>query len=692
MQARLRVINTYLRPARDTGYWSPERIEALRHAALHGVEHHWALAPRWRGRALEALWFRELRPGSLEALLADPGRVDRLDVDTGIDFAGVRLRLPLYIGDMSYGSLAGNPNVAVARLADAFGVVAGVGEGGLHPEVAKSRNIVVQWASGRFGVSADMLRRGLAVNIKIGQGAKPGIGGHLPGRKVVGDIARLRGLPEGTPAISPAPHHDIYSIEDLAQRVKMLNRLTGKPILVKVAATHQARFVAVGVARSTAYGVILDGAGAGTGATPRVVRDHVGLPIELALPTSESLLRDNGVRRGFRVLAGGMVSTGLDMARLIALGADMVVMATGVLIAMGCIMCHSCNTGRCPTALTSSLDAPLKLEVGWAVERGTRFLQALQRTLKALLYLLGEDSLRSIVGRRDLLEYGGSDPRIASLMGVDHRPRGGDTPDEGVLLPGGNGNGRGPGATVLPLRPEVYEKAHVPVTGMGGHVPGHTSPASRPLDHLRIEAAQVTRPPVDPYREPIDTSMEHPLLGRYEAPILVPCSDEALVDAARALGFPRECEVLKQMEEKGALSPNGPAFLLEERPGAPWVEERLARLDEELWERGGREKSLLVVTGGFRDGGDLYKLLALGADLVGPRAFFEALARRLSGKGYEERVVRYENALLELLWELKLLMGAGGVTSIESLRGNRGLLRSVSGWASRLLGVEIAGV
>ena len=212
------------------------------------------------------------------------------------------------------------------------------------------------------------------------------------------------------------------------------------------------------------------------------------------------------------------------------------------------------------------------------------------------------------------------------------------------------------------------------------------------LDHLRIEAAQVTRPPVDPYREPIDTSVEHPLLGRYEAPILVPCSDEALVDAARALGFPRECEVRAQLEERGALTPQGPAFVLEERPGAPWVEERLARLDEELWERGEREKGLLVVTGGFRDGGDLYKLLALGADLVAPQAFFEALSRRLSGKGYEERVVRYENALLELLWELKLLMGAGGVTSIESLRGNRGLLRSVSGWASRLLGVEMAGV
>ena len=208
---------------------------------------------------------------------------------------------------MSFGALSGNPNIAIAKAVTEFGAVAGIGEGGLHPEVAKYRNIVVQWASARFGMGLDLLRAGLAVNIKIGQGAKPGIGGHLPGRKVVDIIAQLRKIPKGSDALSPAPHHDIYSIEDLAQRVKALRDISKKPVLVKVAAVNKIMYVAVGVARSTAEGIIIDGAGAGTGATPLAIRNHLGIPIDYAIPVVHEWLRKNGVRDNFLVIGGGML-------------------------------------------------------------------------------------------------------------------------------------------------------------------------------------------------------------------------------------------------------------------------------------------------------------------------------------------------------------------------------------------------
>ena len=283
--ARVRVVNRYLPPAgglKAPEFWDAKRIARIRAAATLGLEKPLLSPVARRGRLLDRLEIVGLRAGELEALAEKlgPRGIDRLDVDVGVEFASVRLRVPVYLGDMSFGALSGNPNIALARAADAAGAVVGVGEGGLHPEVAKSRNIVVQWASGRFGVDRYMLRAGLAVNIKIGQGAKPGIGGHLPDEKVTGEIARLRKLPPGSEALSPAPHHDIYSIEDLAQRVRMLAEFTGKPVLVKTAATNQVGFVAVGTARAGAMGIIVDGAGAGTGATPKIVRDHVGIPVD----------------------------------------------------------------------------------------------------------------------------------------------------------------------------------------------------------------------------------------------------------------------------------------------------------------------------------------------------------------------------------------------------------------------------
>ena len=160
---------------------------------------------------------------------------------------------------------------------------------------------IVQIASGRFGVHKDYLEAGAAIEIKIGQGAKPGIGGHLPGAKIVGDISKTRMIPEHSDAISPAPHHDIYSIEDLRQLVYSLKEATDdqKPVMVKIAAVHNVAAIASGIARSGADIIAIDGFRGGTGAAPTRIRDNVGIPIELAIACVDDRLREEGIRETY---------------------------------------------------------------------------------------------------------------------------------------------------------------------------------------------------------------------------------------------------------------------------------------------------------------------------------------------------------------------------------------------------------
>jgi glutamate synthase domain-containing protein 2 len=679
-------VRAYIEPARHLvpEFWGEERVDAIRKMAETGMPHVEWDGPARRGRILDRLVFRDLRPSSLKEALS---RADRLDVDVGIDFLGNRLELPLYIGDMSFGALSGNPNIAIAKAATETGAVAGIGEGGLHPEVAKFRNIVVQWASARFGMDMALLKAGLAVNIKIGQGAKPGIGGHLPGRKVVDVIAQLRKIPVGSDALSPAPHHDIYSIEDLAQRVKALRDLTGKPVLVKVAAVNKIHFVAVGVARSTADGIIIDGAGAGTGATPVVARDHLGIPIDYAVPVVDAWLRSDGTRRNVLVVAGGLLYSPMDVAKIVALGADVVNLGTAALIAMGCIMCHACHTGGCPTALTNMIGTPKVLDIEWGSRLLANYLLAVGRGLKAVLYALGMSSIRELVGRRDLLEAYYIDTYLAEALGLAVREEG-----EVAWIE--------PNIRQLVQR-EYYEEGRPPITGMGGVVPGYTAPARRPLDLLRIEAAQVTHPSVDPYREDLEVSVR---IGpeEYHTPVVVPAIDDAAVLAAYALGAPIYGENrygIRHIDEDAAVVPPGRdvdvtsgVVVIDERLGGGLLEEAVARLDLGLRRRGVRGQVYIVAVGRLYNGGDLYKLAALGADLVTPLGIFEHVKERVKHMELRARMVRYENVINALTKELKLLMGANGVTSYyHTLVGNRDLLRSLDGRIAKLLGVEVAG-
>jgi glutamate synthase domain-containing protein 2 len=416
------VVTDYVRVPRQTEpeFWNVERIEHIRHLARFGKPLWvWDRAKQTSNRILDRIRFR--------AELEDPGPEPspNLSADTSTSMAYDRIEMttPLYLGDMSFGALSGIPNIALARTADITGIVTGTGEGGLHPEVRKCRRITVQWASARFGVDIDVLNTGLGIVIKIGQGAKPGIGGHLPGVKVTKPISETRRIPVGLDAISPAPHHDIYSIEDLGQRIAALKEATGKPVFVKVGVTNYIAYIAVGVARMGADGIIMDGQGAGTGAAPAVVRDNIGLPIEIAVPVVDQALRREGLRDGFTVVAAGRVSSAEDTAKLIALGADVVSLGTAALIAMGCVMVHKCHLGFCPTLLTNKIEEnPAKiLSLETATRWAVNMVYGWTEELKNILDAVGVSSVRELVGRRDLLlglNVGEDELRLMGVRGA----------------------------------------------------------------------------------------------------------------------------------------------------------------------------------------------------------------------------------------------------------------------------------
>lgn len=416
------MVTDYVRVPRQTEpeFWNVERIEHIRHLARFGKPLWvWDRAKQTSNRILDRIRFR----AELEDPGPDPSPNPSADTSTSMAYDRIEMTTPLYLGDMSFGALSGIPNIALARTADITGIVTGTGEGGLHPEVRKCRRITVQWASARFGVDIDVLNTGLGIVIKIGQGAKPGIGGHLPGVKVTKPISETRRIPVGLDAISPAPHHDIYSIEDLGQRIAALKEATGKPVFVKVGVTNYIAYIAAGVARMGADGIIMDGQGAGTGAAPAVVRDNIGLPIEIAVPVVDQALRREGLRDGFTVVAAGRVSSAEDTAKLIALGADVVSLGTAALIAMGCVMVHKCHLGFCPTLLTNKIEEnPAKiLSLETATRWAVNMVYGWTEELKNILDAVGVSSVKELVSRRDLLlglNVGEDELRLMGVRGA----------------------------------------------------------------------------------------------------------------------------------------------------------------------------------------------------------------------------------------------------------------------------------
>jgi glutamate synthase domain-containing protein 2 len=336
----------------------------------------------------------------------------------------LELSMPVMFSAMSYGSISYNAHKSLAMAATELGITYNTGEGGLHEDFyVYGPNTVVQVASGRFGVHEGYLNAGAAIEIKMGQGAKPGIGGHLPGTKIVGDISRTRMIPEGSDAISPAPHHDIYSIEDLRQLVCSLKEATKykKPIIVKVAAVHNIAAIASGIARSGADIIAIDGFRGGTGAAPTRIRDNVGIPIELALAACDQRLREEGIRNQVSLVVGGSIRSASDLVKAIALGADACYVATAAVLALGCHLCRTCQTGKCNWGIATQrpeLVKRLNPEIG--SERLVNLMHAWQHEIKELMGGMGINSIEALRGNRMMLRGVNLTEKELEILGISH--------------------------------------------------------------------------------------------------------------------------------------------------------------------------------------------------------------------------------------------------------------------------------
>lgn len=334
------------------------------------------------------------------------------------------LNVPLMFSAMSFGSVSLNTQLALAKAATELGTCFNTGEGGMHRSLEEYKDAaIVQVASGRYGVDAHYLNAGAAIEIKIGQGAKPGIGGHLPGEKINEEVSQTRMIPVGTDAISPAPHHDIYSIEDLRQLIFSLKEATRyrKPVMVKVAAVHNISAIASGMVRAGADVIVIDGFRGGTGAAPKRIRDSVGIPVELALAAVDQRLREEGIRSTVSLVASGSIRSSADVVRAVALGADAVSIGSAALIAMGCHQCRDCSSGRCNWGIaTQREDLVKRLDPDEAAHRVVNLVRAWDLEVKEMMGGMGINSIDSLRGNRLMLRGVGLNSRELDILGVKH--------------------------------------------------------------------------------------------------------------------------------------------------------------------------------------------------------------------------------------------------------------------------------
>jgi glutamate synthase domain-containing protein 2 len=358
---------------------------------------------------------------------------DALELKIGENFEDVEVRselhpnvmieTPIVFSAMSYGAISYNAFKSLAMAAKEYGTLFNTGEGGLPFDLREEYggSAIVQVASGRFGVDPDYLNVAAAVEIKIGHGAKPGIGGHLPGEKVTERISETRMIPEGTDALSPAPQHDIYSIEDLSMLIYALKEATNyeKPVSVKIAAVHNVAAIASGMVRAGADIVAIDGLRGGTGAAPKIIRDNVGIPIELALAAVDKRLREEGIRNKASILIAGGIRNSADVVKAIALGADAVYIGTPALVAIGCTLCQKCYTGRCSWGICTQdpyLTRRVNPEI--ASRRLVNLLRGWSHEIKEMLGGMGINAIESLRGNRDHLRGVGLEEWELNVLGV----------------------------------------------------------------------------------------------------------------------------------------------------------------------------------------------------------------------------------------------------------------------------------
>ncbi|MFN8610763.1 MAG: glutamate synthase large subunit, partial [Vulcanimicrobiota bacterium] len=348
--------------------------------------------------------------------LRDQGRVGLRDL---LDFVRHRPRRELSevepleaivarfsTGAMSHGSLSSEAHETLSVALNRLGAASNCGEGGEAPERygTTSNSRIKQVASGRFGVTPAYLLSADELQIKMAQGSKPGEGGQIPGHKVTDEIARVRHTRSGVDLISPPPHHDIYSIEDLAQLIHDLKRLhPGAKVSVKLVSEDGVGTVAAGVAKGHADIIQISGSEGGTGASPLSSIKFAGMPWELGLAQAQQTLVANGLRAKIRLRVDGGFQSGRDVLLAALLGADEYAFGTSVLVAEGCLMARACHNNTCPVGIASQ-DPKLRAKFPGTPEKVIAYLLGVAEEVRHLLAQLGATSLQEVIGRTELLE------------------------------------------------------------------------------------------------------------------------------------------------------------------------------------------------------------------------------------------------------------------------------------------------
>jgi glutamate synthase domain-containing protein 2/rubredoxin len=304
---------------------------------------------------------------------------------------------PIYISHMSFGALSREAKTALAKGSRKMQTAIGSGEGGILPESRDNAyKYIFEYVPNRYNVSEENLRAADAVEIKFGQSAKPGMGGHLPANKVTREIADVRGFPEGTDIISPAHYDDILTREQLKKKVAWLREISGgRPIGIKFAAGHIEADLAVALYAEPDF-ITLDGRAGGTGASPKYIKGAVGIPTPFAVYRARKFLDEHKADHISLISTGGL-RVSPDFAKALALGADAVAISTSALMAIGCHQFRICNTGKCPRGIaTQDPELRVRLDIDKAAEQLYNFLKVSTVELQDFSRLTGNDSVHGL--------------------------------------------------------------------------------------------------------------------------------------------------------------------------------------------------------------------------------------------------------------------------------------------------------
>jgi len=390
--------------------------------------------PRWTSEMILATWTmaesgRPLplnHPGNIGAsgggfdrlYFKLPEAAPRFDPDkicTAIDLnrrgSGLKIRIPIpiYGGGMSFGSVSVYTMVARAKAAKMWDTFTCTGEGG-YPDalIPYKDNVITQIATGLFGVREETIQRTRIVEFKYAQGAKPGLGGHLLHDKNTPEVASMREAVPYTSLFSPFPFHSVYSVEDHKKHLDWASSINPEALLsVKVSTPNDVEMVAVGSYYAGAHIVHLDGGYGGTGAAPEIAKKNIAMPIEYAIPKVHKFLLNEGIRDQITLLASGGLRTAMDVAKAIALGADGAVVGTADLVALGCVRCGNCESGRgCPRGIATTDPELDKLtDADWGAQMISNLYGAWRLQWCDLLARFGMDDISQLRGRVDLLRH-----------------------------------------------------------------------------------------------------------------------------------------------------------------------------------------------------------------------------------------------------------------------------------------------